>query len=121
MRIEARESDDVLVLDLDGPLVSGVGEEALRGKVNEAVVEGWQKLLLNLSQVTRIDSMGIGELVASIKLAERFGAQVKLVRIDTRVKHILNLSKILPLLDFYETEEEALAAFQSASPEASQE
>ena len=113
MKIEERDVGGVLILDLDGPLIAGVGEEAIRGKVNEAVVEGRQELLLNLSDVTRIDSTGIGELVASIKLAERFGAEVKLVRIDTRVKHILNLSRILPLLDFYETEEEALSSFRS--------
>ncbi len=115
MRIESREANGVIILDLNGPLVAGVGEEALRGKVNECVVEGRQKILLNLSEITRIDSTGIGELVASIKLAERFGAQVKLVRIDARVKHVLNLSRILPLLEFHEDEEEALRAFNPES------
>ncbi len=116
MKIELREAKGVTILDLNGPLIAGVGEEALRGKINECVVEGRQKILLNLSDISRIDSTGIGELVASIKLAERFGAQVKLVRIDARVKHILNLSRILPLLEFHEDEEEALRAF---SPEPS--
>lgn len=116
MKIEAREVEGVLILDLDGRLIAGVGDEALRSTINQYVVEGHEKLLFNLSEVSRIDSTGIGELVAGIKLAEHFGAKVKLVRIGPQVKHILNLSRILPLLDFYEDEQEALAAFRSDSP-----
>ena len=118
MKVDVRQADDVIILDVEGPLTSGVGDEILRAAMNEIVVEGWQKILLNLSAVSRIDSMGIGELVASIKLAERFGSSVKLVRIGRQVKHILNLSRLLPLLDFCEDEQEALEQFK-AGPQAS--
>ncbi len=119
MRIEARKSGDVVILDVDGALMTGIGEVMLREAMDEYVAEGWQKILLNLARVSRIDSTGIGELVASIKLAQRFGSRVKLVNIDSKVKHILDLSRILPLLDFYETEEDALNAFAgSTSPTA---
>lgn len=111
MDIQSREVGDVVVLDLDGPLVVGVGDRVLRQEMNSLVVEGRRKILLNLSEVTRIDSTGIGELVASIKLAERFGSNVKLVKIGSKVRHILNLSRILPLLDFHEDEQEALDDF----------
>ncbi len=111
MKIEARKVDDVVILDLEGPLTTGVGDVMLRESMNEYVAQGRQKILLNLAEVSRIDSTGIGELVASIKLAGRFGSRVKLVNIDPKVRHILNLSRLLPLLDFYETEELALAEF----------
>ncbi len=119
MGIEARKAGDIIILDVTGPLTTGVGEVMLREAMDEYVAEGWHKILLNLAEVSRIDSTGIGELVASIKLAQRFGSRVKLVNIDSKVKHILDLSRILPLLDFYETEEEALDAFAgSTSPAA---
>ncbi len=118
MHIEARKQGKVIILDLRGPLTSGVGDVMLREAMNEYVAEGWQKILLNLAEVSRIDSTGIGELVASIKLAKRFGSKVKLVNIDTKVRHILDLSRILPLLDFYESEEKALEEFARESPTA---
>ena len=112
MELKTREQDDVVIVDMHGPLVAGVGDRLLRQSMNELVVEGAQKILLNLSNVTRIDSTGVGELVASIKLAKRFGCSVKLVRIGSKVRHILNLSRILPLLDFCEDEDEALREFE---------
>jgi anti-sigma B factor antagonist len=108
MEVQTREHENVVILDLTGPLVAGVGDRILRQSMNELVVEGWEKILLNLSKVSRIDSTGIGELVASIKMAKRFGSTVRLVEISQQVRHILDLSRILPLLDFYEDEEEAL-------------
>ncbi len=114
MKVETRQHDDVLILDLDGPLTIGVGAEKLRGAMNQAVVEGSQKILLNLQHVSRIDSTGLGELVAGVKLAERFGSAVKLVRVGRQVKHILDLSQLLPLFEFYEDEVEALKHFDEA-------
>jgi anti-anti-sigma factor len=99
-------------------MVAGVGEKILHDIMNQLVAEGWKRILLNLSGVSWIDSGGIGELVASLKLAKRFGVTVKLLRIGDRVKHILSISQILPMLDVYESEQEAVEALR-ASPEPS--
>ena len=116
MNVATRQIEDVLILDLDGPLTTGVGDEALRQSVNSQVVQGHQKILVNLSGVSRIDSTGIGQLVASIKMANRFGTVIKLVKIGSKVRHILNLSRLLPLLDFYEHEVDALRSFEEVDP-----
>ena len=116
MNVATRQIEDVLILDLDGPLTTGVGDEALRQSVNSQVVQGHQKILVNLSGVSRIDSTGIGQLVASIKMANRFGTAIKLVKIGSKVRHILNLSRLLPLLDFYEDEVDALRSFEDVDP-----
>jgi len=108
MQIDIRKVDNVIIVDLTGRLVAGVGNEMLRDVMDELVAEGWKLILLNLSGVSWIDSAGIGELVASIKMAKRFGVSVKLLRIGDRVKHVLSISQILPLLDVFENEEEAL-------------
>lgn len=113
MRTELRTEGDVAIIDLRGRLVAGEAVDSLRTAVNQLVAEDCKKILLNLSEVDWIDSSGIGELVGSIKLAERFSGAIKLLRIGDRVRHVLSISKLLPVLDVYEDEQEALASFDS--------
>lgn len=115
MQVDIRHNDDVIIVDLSGRMVAGVGEKILHDIMNQLVAEGWKRILLNLSGVSWIDSGGIGELVASLKMAKRFGVTVKLLRIGDRVKHILSISQILPMLDVYESESEAVDALRAAS------
>jgi anti-sigma B factor antagonist len=115
MQVDIRKAEDVIIVDLSGRLVAGVGNRMLHDVMDELVAEGWKRILLNLSGVDWIDSAGIGELVASIKMAKRFGVSVKLLRIGDRVKHVLSISQILPLLDVFEDEEEALRAIRVES------
>jgi len=111
MRVNVREVNDVIVVELDGRLVAGVGDEMLREVVNELLAGSWKKILLDLTQVPRIDSAGVGELVAGVHLAERFEARIKLVLTGGKVSQVLRLSRILPLLEVFEDEQEALASF----------
>ncbi len=113
MRTELRAEGDVAIVDLRGRLVAGEAVDSLHTVVNQLVAEDCKKILLNLSEVDWIDSSGIGELVGSIKLAERFSVVIKLLRIGDRVRHVLSISKLLPVLDVYEDEQEALASFES--------
>jgi anti-sigma B factor antagonist len=114
MQADVRRADDVVIVDLRGDLVAEDGDDLLRQIIDELVAEGWRKILLNLSGVKRMDSAGVGELVASWKLANEFGASIKLLRPGDRVKHTLHLSQILPLLDVFEDETQAVASFAVA-------
>jgi anti-sigma B factor antagonist len=114
MQTRVRHAEDVVIVDLHGDLVAEDGEELLREVVDGLVAEGRRKILLNLAKVDRMDSGGVGELVASWKLANGFGATVKLLRPGDRVRHALHLSQILPLLEVFEDEEEALRHFRTA-------
>ena len=114
MKVDVRNAEDVIIVDLDGRLVLGVGDEILRDVVNELLAEDWKKIVLNLRKVTIIDSSGIGEVVASWKLAKRFGASIKLLRPAPQIQRTLRLTQLLPLLEVFESEEEALASFQTA-------
>ena len=111
MKVDVRHVNDVIIVDLEGRLVMGVGDELLRDVMNEIVAEGWTKIVLNLRQVTIMDSSGIGEVVSSWKLAQRFGGGVKLLRPAPSVKRTLKLTQILPLLEVFEEEDEAIASF----------
>ncbi len=118
MHVEVRKAGDIIIVDLQGHLVAGVGDELLREVMNELVAESWKKILLNLSEVVRIDSAGIGELVASSRLAERLGSAVKLLHVKGRVRKVLEIGQVLPIFDVYDDEQEALRHFQSNSPSA---
>jgi len=116
MHVDVRQAEDVVVVDLEGRLVAGPGEELLRDVMNELLAEGWKKILLNLSSVDRIDSAGVGELVAGTRLAMRFDSRVKVLQGGDRVRHVLHVSHVLPLLDTYDDEATALAAFAQSEP-----
>lgn len=111
MRVDVRRRDDVVIVDLEGRLVAGVGDELLREVLDELLGEGWNKILLNLEGVTLMDSSGIGEVVAGWKLARRVGGQLKLLRPGERVEQTLKLTQILPLVEVFADEERAVASF----------
>lgn len=111
MKADVRHVGDVIIVDLRGNLVAEDGDEVLREVVSELIAEGWRKVLLNLARVKRMDSGGVGELVASWKLAHEFGATVKLLRPGDRVKYTLHLSQILPLVEVFEDEQAAVQSF----------
>ncbi len=108
MHVEVRKSKDVVIVDLSGKLLAGIGDEILRSVVNELLAEGWKKILLNLSDVSAIDSAGTGELVASLKISERFGASLKLLNLHERVRKSLHLSQLLPVFEVFDEETVAL-------------
>jgi len=111
MKVDVRHQEDVIIVDLDGRLVMGVGDELLRDVMNEIIAEGWKKIVLNLRQVTIMDSSGIGEVVSSWKLAQRFGGKVKLLRPAPSVKRTLLLTQLVPLLEVFDDEGEAVESF----------
>ncbi|MEM7051318.1 MAG: STAS domain-containing protein [Acidobacteriota bacterium] len=110
---EVRVTDDVTVVSFLGPIVAGNGDSVLRDQLQELVESGCRKVLLDLREVPRLDSAGVGQLVASHRSAQEQGVAVKVLEGTSRVWRVLELSDILPLLDTYKTEDEALEAFQS--------
>lgn len=116
MRLSVETHDDVAVVQMRGRLVSGVGDIQLRDTMNRLLGEGQRKILLDLTEVSHIDSSGVGELVASQRIAARFGSLVKVIPGDQGVQHVLQLSRILPLLDTYDSQQEGLAAFADEEP-----
>lgn len=111
MHVEVRKAGDVVIVDLSGKLMAGLGDEILRNVVNELLAENWKKILLNMTQLTAVDSAGIGELVASLRTATRLGSRMKIVNLHERVRKSLHLSQILPLFEVYDDERTALRHF----------
>lgn len=112
MRVDVREAGRVIIVDLRGRLVAGTGDELLRDVINELLAEGWKQILLNLTEVEKIDSNGVGELVAGRKLARRFGSTLRLLVVPGRVHQVLEMGHILPVFRVFDNESEAVASFE---------
>ena len=115
MHVEIRKSDDVVIVDFQGKLTAGLGDQILRETIDELLAEDWRKILLNLSAVTFMDSAGVGELVAGLRTARRLGASVKLLKLSERVQSTLYMSRLLPIFEIYSDESDALAHFREVT------
>ena len=111
MHVELRKRNDVVIVDLKGKLTAGLGDQILRDTIDELLAEDWKKILLNLSDVSFLDSAGLGELVAGHRTAQRFGAALKLLNLRDRVQSTLFIARLLPVFEIYQDEHEALARF----------
>ena len=111
MHVEMRKTGDVIVVDLKGKLTSGLGDQILRETIDELLAEDWKKILLNLSDVSFMDSAGVGELVAGLRTAKRFGAQLRLLNASERVHSTLYIARLLPIFEIHKSESEALDRF----------
>jgi anti-sigma B factor antagonist len=105
----------VVIVDMKGKLTAGLGDQILRETIDELLAEGKKKVLLNLSAVSFLDSAGVGELVAGLRTAQRFGADLRLLSDSDRVQSTLYMARLLPVFRMYRDEKEALAGFAAAS------
>jgi anti-sigma B factor antagonist len=102
---------DVTVVDVAGRITLGEGSSALRDTMRELVGKGQKKILLNLGDVTYIDSSGIGELVSGFTTVTNSGGQLKLLGLNKRVKDLLQITKLYTVFDVHEDEGGAIRSF----------
>jgi anti-sigma B factor antagonist len=110
MQITERHVGDVVVLDLNGKLTLD-SVQLLRDKINSVVQQGLKQVVVNLSDVTYMDSSGIGELVRSYTTATRQGGGLKLLGLTKRISDLLAITKLLTVFDSFDTEKDAVASF----------
>jgi len=113
MHLEVRKNGEVVILDLKGKLTAGLGDQLLREAIDELLAEEKKNVLLNLSEVSFLDSSGVGELVAGLRTARRFGARLKLLNVGERVYTALDMARLLPTFEIYRDEDEAVRSFDA--------
>jgi len=102
---------DVSVVDVAGRITLGEGSSALRETLRDMVSKNQKKILLNLGDVSYIDSSGIGELVSGFTSVTNSGGQLKLLNLNKRVKDLLQITKLYTVFDVHEDEAHAIRAF----------
>ncbi|MBI1761665.1 MAG: STAS domain-containing protein [Acidobacteria bacterium] len=98
-------------LDMRGKFIKGQGGHQLQILTDKVLEAGTAKVLLNLTGVPIIDSMGIGEIVRAFKRVQQSGGELKLVGVTERVYGALRITQLLDLIESYKTEDEAVASF----------
>ena len=113
MDIAVRKVEDVTIVDFKGRLAVGVSDTLMPRVIDEILEDGSKKILLNLSEMDSIHSNGLGELVQAYRESHRKGASLRLLKPQDRVTKTLRLTNLLPMFSVYESEAEALKAFNS--------
>ena len=111
MNFKTREVDGVTIMDLSGRITLGEGSGTLRDAVREIVSKGSNKILLNLGDVSYIDSSGLGELVSAYTAVKNSGGELKLVNLTKKVSDLLVITKLATVFDVKDDETSAVASF----------
>ena len=115
LTIVEKEMNGVTVLQLAGRVTLGEESNQLRTKLKELLSQGKTRLVLDLADVTYIDSAGLGTLVAGFTSAQNQGANLKLANLTKRFNEQLNITKLVTIFDVYKSVEDAIKSFASAS------
>jgi anti-sigma B factor antagonist len=114
MKIKTRQVDGVTILDLSGRITLGEGSVQLRDAVRDLLSKGSKQILLNLGDVTYIDSSGIGELVSAFTTVRNQGGDLKLLNLTKKIHDLLQITKLYTVFDVKEDEASAVASFARA-------
>jgi anti-sigma B factor antagonist len=113
LKMRTREANGVIIIDLSGQLTLGEASASLRDELRDQVGHGFRKILLNLADVTYIDSAGLGELTAAYMSVKNRGGELKLLSLTKRVHDLMQITKLYTVFDVYDDERKAIASFGS--------
>ena len=111
MKASTRQVDGVTIVDLSGRITLGEGSVILRDTVKDLLGKGQKKILLNLGDVSYIDSSGIGELVSAFTSVRNQGGELKLLNLTKKVHDLLQITKLYTVFDVKDDEAAAIGAF----------
>jgi anti-sigma B factor antagonist len=111
MKIKTRTINDIKILDCDGRITLDEGTLVLRDAINDILQEGIKKVILNLGQVSYIDSSGIGELVKTHTNIMETGGQLRLINLKDKIWNPLIITNLMTVFKTYDDEAAAVASF----------
>jgi anti-sigma B factor antagonist len=115
LKIMNREMDDVVVLVLEGRIVLGEETTALRDTVKSVLAQGKKKIVLDLKNVTMIDSSGLGAMVSVHSSAKASGATLRLCNLGTRTNELLQMTRLLTVFEVSGSETDAVLAMSKSA------
>jgi len=111
MKATARQQGDITILDISGRITLGEGNVALREIVRDLANKGQKRIVLNLAEVTYIDSSGIGELVKAHTTLRNQNGQLKFANLNKRVNDLLQMTRLSAVFDIHKDESSAVGSF----------
>jgi anti-sigma B factor antagonist len=113
LTIGQRQVDGITIIDLNGKVALGETNRQLHEALRALVMAGTNKIVLNLKNVTTIDSSGLGEIVAGYSTLKSNGGSLVIVNMPERVTDLMTITKLYTVFDIFENEKDALAALQN--------
>lgn len=111
MTVSERQVGGVTVVDVAGKMVATDNPGRLKDKITSLVFQGNKQIVLNLANVTYVDSSGLGEIVACHSTALKGGAEVKLSSAGHKIKDLLVMTRLLTVFDAHDSDEAAVKSF----------
>ncbi len=111
VKLTTRQVGDVTVIDAAGRITLGEGSSAFRDTIRDLTAKGNKKILLNLGDVSYIDSSGIGELVSAYTTVTNHGGTLKLLNLTKRVQDLLQITKLFTVFEVHDDEATAVRSF----------
>lgn len=112
MKISQRQVGDVTILEPKGKITIGSGDVALRDAIEAATRGGKAKLLLDLQGVSKMDSSGLGELIAAHNEVTAGGGTIRLMKLPPKLYGVLGITQIVSVFDVFDDEREAVDSFR---------
>jgi len=113
LKMRTREVHEVVIIDLNGQITLGEASAAIRDEIRDQVGNGSHKILLNLAEVSYIDSAGLGELTSAYTSVKNRGGALKLLNLTKRVHDLMQITKLYTVFDVHDDEKKAIASFGS--------
>jgi anti-sigma B factor antagonist len=111
LKASTRQVTGVTIVDLSGNIKLGEGTSVLRETVKDLLGKGQKKMLLNLAEISYIDSSGIGELVSAFTSVRNQGGELRLLHLTKKVHDLLQITKLYTVFDVKDDEAAAISAF----------
>ena len=113
MKASSRRVDGVTILDLSGRIILGGGSDVLRDQIRCLLDKNEKKILLNLGDITYIDSSGIGELVSAFTTVRSQGGDLKLLNLPKKVHDLLQITKFFTIFDINDVKDDETSAVKA--------
>jgi anti-sigma B factor antagonist len=111
LKITSREMDGITILQMEGRIVLGEESNSLRERVKNLLATNKFKIVMNMGEVTYIDSAGLGTLVAAFHSARNQGAVLKLSNLGQKFQEVLQVTKLLTVFEVFDSEAAAIQSF----------
>jgi anti-sigma B factor antagonist len=110
-KASVRHVGDVAVVDISGRLTLGDGSGMIRNTIKDLVTAGERRILLNLKDVSYMDSAGLGEMVGAYATVSNIGGSIKLLNTQGKIKDLLQVTKLYTVFASFDDEGKAVSSF----------
>ncbi|MBV8832806.1 MAG: STAS domain-containing protein [Acidobacteriaceae bacterium] len=111
LHAKVRRVGNVAIVDLNGKITLGENTGILRDELRSLLAQGNKQIILNMADVSYVDSAGLGELVGAYTTATNQGGSVKLLNLQGKMRDLMQITKLHTIFSTFDNEQEAVSSF----------